>query len=291
MVDAADSKSAACKGVLVQVRLGVPFLLNLDMSYCLLDRAFIQISGSDKVKFLQGIITNDINQLTPGNALYSLMLSPQGKFLFDFFIYDIDKDFVIDCTKSQKDDLITRLNFYKLRAKVIIEDVSEKYSVYYSDTGGLFKDNRHINMGYRSLYIKQQDELELGDEDCNLYIKDRINNVIPEGLDMDVSRSFPLEYKMDEIGAISFNKGCYVGQEPTNRIKFQGVIRKKIMKITAEKKDILQFGAEIIANNEQIGVVKSVYKNIALAMVRIQDLEDAIKNDFDIKSCGEVINF
>lgn len=241
-------------------------------NYQKLDYSIIKVEGIDARHFLQSIITNDIESK---NTIYSLMLTPQGKFLFDFFITFREDAFFIEIHTSQIEAFIAKLKLYRLRSKVLISHLAE-YGVIYShhsmDLPKLYeyKDPRHPNLGIRSIVLIN--ELAL---DSDLYQQDKYAYSIPEGyLELIQDKSMPLEYGMEDLKAISFTKGCYVGQEVISRTKYQGVIRKKILKITSsDDLSTVPPATDIMINDNKIGILCSAYKNMAIGLIRLENYE------------------
>ena len=235
------------------------------MNYYLLDRSVISIEGPDSPAYLQGIITNDINQ-TP---CYSLMLSPQGKYLFDFFIIFQDGKYLIDVDSKRAQELIAKFNSYKLRSKILIEDVTDQYNVYSipdSSSNIGYQDSRHLSFGRRLISQQQLTGEPITDKSYDQY---RLELGIVTGEDMIIDKSYPLEYGIDKLNGISFTKGCYVGQEVTTRTKHRGVIRKTIYKIRSE--NILPLkGAELIVADQNIGLICASEGAIGLALIKLE---------------------
>ncbi len=243
------------------------------------NRALLSIKGSDARTFLQGIITNDINKISAENAIYTCLLTPQGKFLFDFFVAEMDGVLVIDCDSSRKDELKKRLLMYKLRSNVEIEDISGKYKVVaiLSDgkieNGISYKDPRDLRMGARAV-IPASDKTQGGD--IAEYEKLRISLAIPDGAkDLEPEGTFPLHNRMDELNAIDFEKGCYVGQEVTTRSKHRGNIRRTLY--TVESPVPLNSGAEIkTADGKLAGKITSSIGGLGIAMLEKEYVESHV---------------
>ena len=216
-------------------------------------RAIFEVSGDDRKKFLQGLITNDINKLAPNQLLYTAMLNAQGRFLYDFFLFEIDDVIFIDCLKSRLDEIIKKFNFYKLRSQVVIKK-NEELQVFWSkdQSQAMFlKDPRHANLGYR---IYQNNNSF--DSDETLYHLNRIQNQVAESeYDLTYEKSFILEFGFDEINAIDYNKGCYVGQELTARTHHMGQIRKKLAYVKLPKR--LEKNTEITCEDQSSAIVLS----------------------------------
>ena len=197
------------------------------------NRSIIEISGSDRFNFLQGIITNDINKIKNGNIIYSAMLNPQGRFLYDFFIFENDQKIFLDCSSFRSDELLKKLFFYKLRSDVAI-NLNKEISIVLNFDYKNFKDPR-FNSKYSRSYIKNDEIENYQLEDESNYHIERYNNKIAEGeYDLFYDKSFILEYGFNNMNAIDFGKGCYVGQEVVARTHYRGEIRKEVHQIFIE---------------------------------------------------------
>ena len=238
------------------------------------DRSVIHIYGSDSEKFLQGQVTNDIIR---NKYSYNYLLNNQGRFLFDFFVYrKSSESFYIDIHSSAVKKFTLRLSMYKLRSDVEFIDVSDNLAVLYSyqviQKKPLFsiQDPRNNQLGFRTTIEKSR--LKVFTEFTeNLYLKDKYELSIIDGdSDLVYEKSIPIEYGADDMNSISYEKGCYVGQEIISRAKYQGVIRKKIYK--------LKFGTEVAQNTledtitdldgNKIGIVCSSYSDLAIGLIR-----------------------
>lgn len=249
-------------------------------------RSLLAISGEDARTFLQGLITNDINKLSPNNPVYALMLNPQGRFLYDFFIYEYNGKILLDCNALRLDEIKKKLSMYKLRSKVVIEDVSNELQVaaIIKDANiavdSIFPDPRSPSLPLRAITTNGTDFTE-GIIENYEYI--RISVGIPSDQDMEYDKSFPLEYEMDKHNAIDYKKGCYVGQEVTARTHYRGTVRKKpYIVMAAENIDLAQYkDQEITCGTVKIGSMRSSAGNIGIALLRIEDLEKA-KGDIEV---------
>lgn len=243
------------------------------MYVILKDRAIIEVTGDDSLKFLQNLTTND---LASNDYSYNYILNNQGRYLFDFFAFkESNKRFLLDINENLANSFIQKLNFYKLRSKIEINDLSKEYKVVYSKNNlnhnsvFSFQDPRFAELGIRSLF-KIKDIMEGQYSDSELYLLDKYNFTIIDGFeDLILEKSIIIEYGAKELNSISYIKGCYIGQEVIARATYQGVIRKKIFKLSS-KDDLskLKKDSEIIANCEKIGILCSSYKNSAIALVR-----------------------
>jgi len=195
--------------------------------FLLEDRIIIEVSGKDSQNFLQGFITNDIKSLNGHNLIYSAFLNASGRYLADFFIFSKDEKIFIDCQKNSADEIIKKLNIYKLKSDVSLKINKDIVTIFNQQNIGMI-DPRLNNFGNR-IYC---DISELEKFNCDKLIKYhdlRINHKIPEGhYDLIHDKSFIAEYGFDNLNAVSYNKGCYVGQETTARNHYRSVVRKKI---------------------------------------------------------------
>ena len=226
------------------------------------DRIVLKIFGESKddiLKFLQQIASNDFLS-DEFQLVYTLFLSGTGKFLFDGFVFCDDELVYIDCAKVIKNELISHIKKYKARLNIRIEDT--EYNVYanFSEIIGdliedslVFDDPRGANLGKRIYY---SGDIHGFNEDINKYHLHRVENNTPEGCyEISFEQSFPIYFKMHEIHAISLTKGCYLGQEPTNRLYRTAVLRKEVVQFFLKEKNMqLQRGGKV---ND--GVICSIF--------------------------------
>ncbi len=241
------------------------------------DRGIVEVSGADVDKFLDSMITNDLGRLAPGEALLAALLTPQGKILFEFLIIRSGAAFLLDVASGSATDLVKRLNFYKLRAAVIVTDLSAGMTVAAtwgdvppSVPGGVVcvADPRHADLGFRLIMpASRADELPRPSASEADYHAHRIALRVPEGgRDYPLGDTFPHEANFDLLNGVSFTKGCYVGQEVVSRMQNKTVVRKRIVRITG---DSLKPGADIMHGAGVVGTVGSVQGEKALAMLRL----------------------
>lgn len=241
----------------------------------LADRLIVKLSGIDRFSFLQGLITNDIYKLETQPAIYACLLTPQGKFFADFFIYNQGDYFLLDMSSPRKDEILRKLSIYKLRSAVTFEIRTDLQVGYFgekpkTENGFFFADPRKDSFGWRG-YVSQEELKNIPHQlDKNLYDLRRIYNFIPEGdSDLIPESSFILEFGLDKLNAIDFKKGCYVGQELVARTHYRGVIRKEIVQVTSAH-DIT---ADILYSGEKkLGIIGTRVYNKALALVRREDI-------------------
>lgn len=232
------------------------------------DRAVIRLSGEGRRTFLQGVITQDMDRLTPEHAIFSALLTPQGKILADFFVTDAGDDLLIDCDRENAPALVKRLTLYKLRAKVSI-NLDESLCILASDNkpsfGGasVFKDPRHKGLGWRAI-IAAGDYTESNDYEAR-----RIGLGVPEfGRDFGLDDMFLLDVNYDALNAVSYKKGCFVGQEVSSRMKRKGDPRRRTV-IAAFDGPAPDKGTKITAGAATLGELMSGADKLALAAVRM----------------------
>ena len=246
-------------------------------------RGIIKISGVDRVPFLQGLITNDIHKLDNMPVIYACLLSPQGRFLFDFFIYNQDDYFLLECEGDRVSELIKKLSIYKLRSQVTLEDVSSAYCVIVGDSiPELPQDPRLPELGVRGIVPAGQ----CTSGDVTPYTARRITLGVPEGgVDLIVDKSIPLENGLDELNAIDWQKGCYVGQELTSRTKYTGIVRKRLFPVDIEGPRPA-FGEAIDDGGDKVGEMRSSFNNKGLALIRLEAFEKFQETGIPFQ-CGE----
>ncbi len=240
----------------------------------LADRAVIRLSGEDRHAFLQGLITQDVNRLAPGHAIFAALLTPQGKILFDFFIADTGDMFLIDCFQDAAPALLKRLMLYKLRAKVALE-IDDALQVWTSESSDAlnhadaFPDPRLSALGWRAIGPAGEDG---GDDD---YARRRLEFGVPEfGADFGSDEVFLLDINYDALNGVDYKKGCFVGQEVTSRMKRKGEVRRRTL-LAAFDGAAPAKGAEIVAGDSTIGTLMSNVDDRALALVRTDRWEKA----------------
>lgn len=228
------------------------------MSTVLDDRLILRISGEEKseiLKFLQQVTSNDL--LNNSNSLiYTLFLSGNGKFLFDAFVFSDDKFVYLDCINRDREKIVNHIKKYKARLLLKIEEAV--YHVY-SNLGCEFSvENCAIFDDPRGLGKRIYSNVEISDykKEANNYHFHRVKNNVPEGsYEMYFEQSFPIYFRMHEICAISLTKGCYLGQEPTNRLYRTGVLRKKVIPFVLDDKNTTLKKGDILDG----GVVCSIF--------------------------------
>lgn len=236
------------------------------------DRAVIAVAGPEARDFLQGLITNDMARVGPGKGTYAALLTPQGKILFDFLLTEGDQGTIlVDCAAAARDALARRLAMYRLRAKVTIEPRND-LSVIAGWEGGnafVYPDPRHEDLGARALVAG----FPGGALKSDAYHERRLSLGIPEGSDFGTDRMFALDADLEELNAVDFNKGCYVGQELTARMKHRATSRKRLLPYRAEAE--VPAGAAVRAGEREIGEVAATYGARGFALVRLDRWDEA----------------
>ena len=239
-------------------------------------RSLISVAGPDAIKFLQGLITNDIHKLDTQPALHACLLTAQGKFLHDFFITRSGDIYHIECEGGDRaQDLFRRLTMYKLRAQVTLtlEESLHVYAVFGSYSQG-YADPRHSSLGFRTTQ-----KPDLPESPFSFWDTTRIRLNIADGSrDAELEKSTLEELNMADT-AVSFNKGCYVGQELTTRMEMRGLGKKHLMPL-AFNMPVPAPGDDIILEDRTIGSMRSSCQSIGLALIRDDALE-ILKDTYD----------
>jgi len=249
------------------------------------DRAVIAISGPEARPFLQGLVTNDVaTGLAPGSGLYTALLSPQGKILFDFFVTEGDGALLLDVARDSAEALLRRLKMYRLRAKVEIE-ARPQLGVFlnlkghpsnrptpYAERAVSFTDPRSPELGVRS--IGAIAEMPANLPGPHAYHQRRLNLGVPEAGDFGTEKIFALDAGLDELNGVSFTKGCYVGQELTSRMKHRSTARKRILGV-AGKTALPAAGTTIRRGGADIGEMLSSNGMQGFALVRLDRLDES----------------
>jgi len=261
------------------------------------DRGVVSLRGDDARSFLQGLTTNDINLVTPDRAIWTGLLTPQGKYLFDFFVAEMMGALVLDVERSRMDDLLALLARYKLRAKVDITDDSADWIVValigseadgpalagFEGRGGAFAggicfvDPRYGGAGARAIMPRDvlanldDQGFERGEaEDYDLH---RLICGLPDAShDLVVEKSFPMEHGFDGLNGIAWEKGCYVGQEMTARMRYRANMKRTLLPVEIDGTAPAP-GTPITQNGRDAGEMRSSREGIGLALLRIEALE------------------
>ncbi len=245
------------------------------------NRKVLKVLGENSIEFLNNILTSDITKLKSKELLPSALLSPQGRILFDMLVSSIivdnslyDKSIYIEYDKDQQDELIKKLNMYNLRKEVSIEKTSYEVLVTTKNENSKYTliDKRFFNENLRRVYVKNLSENKVNDvndnENINWYDLLRYKNCILEGSkEIETNVSLPLETNLDLLGGISFEKGCFIGQEVNARIKWKGLVKRKYVPVTFKSKKLsysklIELNEKkIFLNSKEIGEIVSLLYN------------------------------
>jgi len=272
-----------------------------NITFCKLEnRGIIAVSGADSRSFLQGLISNDIEKVSESTAVYSTFLTPQGKYLFDFFISQSGDELLMDCEKDRLPDFMKRLRLYKLRADVEVLDRSENFQVVaiWGDgaieatgltpeagaaktvTGGtLSVDPRLADAGLRAVLpvgTTSIDGLTMSEVGFTDYDAHRLTLGLPESSrDLIVDKSTLLECGIDDLNGIDWKKGCYMGQEVTARSKYRGLVKKRLVPVEVDG-PAPEAGTLIMAGDKQAGEMRSSTGDKGLALIKLEFLGGGI---------------
>ncbi|WFU26726.1 folate-binding protein [Bradyrhizobium sp. CB1717] len=254
------------------------------------DRSVIKVAGEDARNFLNGLITTDVDRLKPGLGRFGALLTPQGKIIADFLITEVPAGhgggFLIDCPKALADTLATKLKFYKLRAKVTVENLDLGVLAAWDGQPAAqpdlaFADPRKAELGTRILIpedLKQKLSDLIGADlvDAADYEAHRIALGVPRGgLDFMYSDAFPHETNMDRLAGVDFDKGCYVGQEVVSRMQHRGTARTRSVKVLLDEISP-EVGVSVMAGDKPVGTMGSSARGKGIALVRIDRVADAL---------------
>ena len=267
--------------------------MNINSACILEDRGVLFIDGADAKDFLQNIITNDINKVSDNKSCFASLLTPQGKFLFDFIVLKHKKGYFIDCEKTQIDELFKQLSLYKLRSNVQILNLSNEFVVValsqekFVSIGGkkdelgftlkygedsILLDPRNKNLGARLIINLEKLNLSLEKLELKSTSQDEYYNlsfdlgIVQKNTDKLKNKLFGIECNFEELNAIDFKKGCYVGQENTSRIKLKNKLTKRLLPIKIIKGTINE-GDSILNNDSEIGKVL-ISKKYPFALIK-----------------------
>ena len=281
--------------------------------YILEDRALLYISGEEAQSFLQNLITNDINKVTEKKSCFASLLTPQGKFLYEFFIIKHKLGYFVDCEKSQAENLFNQLNIYKIRSKIDILNLSNEFVVVSFDKNKflslekakdepgntikfredpIFLDPRNSELGARliinleKLYLSLK-KLGLKDDNIEKYYEKSFNlGINPKNLNDLQNKLFGIEYNLEELNAIDFKKGCYVGQENTARIKLKDKLSKRLLPLKVIDGNIEKDEA-IFHDEKEIGKILINDKKYPFGLIKFKEAD--LKSNLKFKTKKSII--
>ena len=261
-------------------------------------RGAVTVTGDDRVAFLQGLVSNDVDRVAPDRAVHAAFLTAQGKYLHDFFIVALGDGLVLDCEADRRGDLLRRLRLYRLRSKVDLRDTGDAFAVFAGfgdgvlDSVGLpaergaarpigdglvFVDSRLAALGVRFILPAETATstlvgLGLAEGTQEDYDAMRIPLGVPDSSrDITVEKSTLMESGFDELNGISWDKGCYMGQELTARTKYRGLVKRRLVPVTADG-PLPPPGTPIVRNGREVGELRGGIAGHALALMRVDAL-------------------
>jgi len=244
----------------------------------LADRAVVEVTGEDRVAFLQGLVSNDIAQAAPGRAVWAALLTPQGKWLADFFVLADGERLLLDVEAAQAPMLVQRLSRYRLRSKVALRATDMATHAAWDgawDGGGIAApDPRLPEAGWRVLADTPLPASATA-EDWDAH---RMGLGLPDGgRDMEAEKSVLLEAGFDELNGVSWSKGCYMGQELTARTKYRGLIKRRLVPVTVEG-PLPERGTPILnGDGREVGTMRSGRDTQGLATLRLEALAGKLR--------------
>lgn len=246
------------------------------------ERGVVELTGADRLTFLQGLVSNDITLAAPGEAVWTALLTPQGRWLADFFVFSEGERLLLECERAVAPELAARLGRYKLRANVALRDASTEFFVHVAWDGpapaeGISApDPRLAAAGWRILAAAPLNSTATAAE----WDSHRLALGLPEPADLEAETTLLLEAGFDELGAISWTKGCYMGQEITARTRFRGLVRRRLVPVEVAG-PLPTPGTPVFDGTTEVGTMRSGRGPQGLAMLRTETLHGAALR------CGE----
>ena len=246
------------------------------------NRGFLRLSGPDRVAFLQGLVSNDVTKAVAGHAVYACLLTPQGKFLHDFFLIADSDSLLIDCEADRRADLAQRLRQYKLRSKIDNAEADYGANALFGDVPAIagaiaYTDPRSAAFGTR-LAAPSTVAMPLGDANELPFVdydRLRIAQAAPDGSrDMEVGKAILLENNIDLLNGVAWDKGCYTGQELTARTKYRGLIKKRLLPVRIAG-PVPAAGTPLIEDGTEVGEMRGATGDLGLALIRLERLRQA----------------
>lgn len=260
------------------------------------NRGLIKIDGPDARDYLQGLVSQDMTRVSPTHAVYSAFLTPQGKFLYDFFCCEIDGALMLDCEAERRSDFFKRLSMYKLRSDVTLSDVTADHQVFavLDDLsalglgnergqstpfggGAAYVDPRLAAMGARVVLPTGSTALQDAGQTPGTvedYEFVRITQGLADGSrDMAVDKALLLENGFEELDGVSFTKGCFMGQELTARTRYRGLVKKRLLPVAIDG-PVPAAGSTLEVDGREVGEMRTSIGNAGLALIRLDQLHD-----------------
>jgi tRNA-modifying protein YgfZ len=272
------------------------------------NRGVVRVAGEDARAFLDNLITNSMDGVVVGQAVHAALLTPQGKIITDFIVKQAPEadggGFYCDVPLVAAAELTRRLGFYKLRARVSVEDLSETLGVIalwgkaddVSDLGLVFRDPRLAALGWRVITHKSQTEAALAATGATLaeldaYHAHRAALGIGEvAFDFVLGDAFPHEINMDQLHGVDFKKGCYVGQEVVSRMQHRGTARTRLVQLRYTDGFVASGGSQVMAGEKTLGVTGTADSGRGLAMIRLDRAAEAVKAGIPLLAGGLAVD-
>ena len=252
---------------------GLPHFPGMTNLTHLARRGVLAITGADRVAFLNGLVSNDVAKAAPGTAVWAALLTPQGRYLTDFFIFAAGDALLLDVAVEDIPRLEQKLRRMRLRAAVELADVSARYAVYAgwggvpAEAGISAPDPRLPEAGWRILSETPLAATARAED----YAAHRISLGLPDGVpDLEPDKTLLLEAGFDELGGIAWDKGCYMGQELTARTKYRGLVKRRLVPVALSR--AAEPGMPVLAEGVDVGSLRSVAGGLGLAMLRLDAL-------------------
>ncbi|HYF07779.1 MAG TPA: folate-binding protein [Acetobacteraceae bacterium] len=250
------------------------------------DRGVVEVAGEDRIAFLQGLVSNDVAEAAPRRAVWAALLTPQGKWLAEFFVTPHGEALLLDCERALAPMLVQRLSRFRLRSRVAISDVSDRWHVHavwggaaVPEVGIATPDPRLPEAGWRVLLPAPAAPAE----SAALYDAHRLALGLPDGSrDLDAEKTVLLEAGFDELHGVSWTKGCYMGQELTARTRYRGLVKRRLMPVTVDG-PLPPRGAPVMAGGTEVGEMRSGRDALGLALLRTEALDGRALR------CGEAV--
>ena len=237
-------------------------------------RAVLAIEGEDRTSFLQGLVSNDVTTVAPERAVWAALLTPQGKWLADFFIFADGDQLLLDCERDQAPWVLQRLSRFRLRAKVVL-GTADELSVYAAWDGAptgpaiMAPDPRLPEAGWRLLSATPLATTAPEGE----WDRHRLSLGLPDGSrDLEAEKTVLLEAGFDELHGVSWSKGCYMGQELTARTKYRGLIKRRLLPVTIDG-PLPPSGTPVLRDGAEVGTMRSGREKLGLAVLRLDALD------------------
>jgi tRNA-modifying protein YgfZ len=233
-------------------------------------RGVISVTGPDRVPFLQGLVSNDVQLASAGEAVWAAFLTPQGKYLADFFIIADGDRLLLDCEAAQADTLVTKLSRYRLRSKVVVGTAPELlvFAAWDDrpDVDAIVAQDPRLPMAGWRVLAPQPLQTTASEIDWDLH---RMRLGLPDGSrDLEIEKSVLLEAGFDELHGVSWSKGCYMGQELTARTKYRGLVKRRLVPVSVEGAPPSP-GASIMRASQDVGTMRSVQGQLGMALLRL----------------------